>query len=217
MDRHRQSGMQAHGAVCQIAVMQRGILGFRGFAASHLAGDLGACQGAVHAQLPGRPGGDKAARNPTALPSITSSNQNATLDQLNKILQASQLSPTDRTFYLSIRAFLLNRLGREAKPSQRTSSKWARSHRRPGRSCCEYDAGPRRRQRSCRSSAHARLPSRAKAQRPLAAGCPGTSADADRRLFQRHPRCSMCVSRLQRAGRSPPRGILSRARPFQSQ
>ena len=40
--------------------------------------------------------------------------QNATLDQLNKILSASQLPPSNRSFYLSIRAFMLSRLGRDA-------------------------------------------------------------------------------------------------------
>lgn len=38
----------------------------------------------------------------------------ATLESLNKILSASQLSAFDRSIYLSIRAFQLSRLGREA-------------------------------------------------------------------------------------------------------
>jgi tetratricopeptide (TPR) repeat protein len=38
----------------------------------------------------------------------------ASLESLNKILSASQLSAFDRSIYLSIRAFQLNRLGREA-------------------------------------------------------------------------------------------------------
>jgi len=114
MDRRKQSTDAGSGAVCQIAVMQRGIQRFFGaFAALALAATV-AMPGAVHAQLQGGPEWDKEARTPTALPSITPGNQNATLDQLNKILQASQLSPTDRTFYLSVRAFLLSRLGREA-------------------------------------------------------------------------------------------------------
>ncbi len=37
------------------------------------------------------------------------------LDSLNKILSASQLSAVDRSIYLSIRAFQLSRLGREAE------------------------------------------------------------------------------------------------------
>ncbi len=40
--------------------------------------------------------------------------RNATLDSLNKILSASQLSALDRSMYLSIRAFQLSRLGRDA-------------------------------------------------------------------------------------------------------
>lgn len=40
--------------------------------------------------------------------------RNAPLEALNKILSASQLSPVDRTVYLSIRAFQLSRVGREA-------------------------------------------------------------------------------------------------------
>jgi tetratricopeptide (TPR) repeat protein len=39
---------------------------------------------------------------------------NAPLEALNKILSTSQLSPVDRTVYLSIRAFQLSRIGREA-------------------------------------------------------------------------------------------------------
>lgn len=44
----------------------------------------------------------------------TPSGPNATLDSLNKILSASQLSAVDRSMYLSIRAFQFSRLGREA-------------------------------------------------------------------------------------------------------
>ncbi len=40
--------------------------------------------------------------------------RNAPLEALNRILSASQLSPVDRTVYLSIRAFQLSRVGREA-------------------------------------------------------------------------------------------------------
>lgn len=40
--------------------------------------------------------------------------RNTTLESLNKILSASQLSAFDRSIYLSIRAFQLSRLGREA-------------------------------------------------------------------------------------------------------
>jgi len=40
--------------------------------------------------------------------------RDATLEQLNKILSISQLSASDRSRFLSIRAFLLSRAGREA-------------------------------------------------------------------------------------------------------
>lgn len=96
--------------------MRRGILQFLGAFAALATVSALAVPGIAHAQLHGGPDWDSGARSPSPspLPSITSSNQNATLDQLNKILRASQLSPTDRTFYLSVRAFLLSRLGREA-------------------------------------------------------------------------------------------------------
>ena len=50
---------------------------------------------------------------------------NATLDSLNKILSASQLSAVDRSMYLSIRAFQFSRLGREAD-SQRDIAEMGR-------------------------------------------------------------------------------------------
>ena len=40
--------------------------------------------------------------------------RDANLEQLNKILSVSQLTPSNRSFYLSIRAFVLSRAGREA-------------------------------------------------------------------------------------------------------
>lgn len=91
--------------------MQRGILRVL---AGFLALAIGSAAGAAQAQLHGGPEWDNAARSPAPLPTVTPGNQNALLDQLNKILQASQLSPTDRSFYLSVRAFLLSRLGRDA-------------------------------------------------------------------------------------------------------
>jgi tetratricopeptide (TPR) repeat protein len=94
--------------------MQRGILRFCGASAAlFLLASLTA-PGVSHAQLQGGPEWDDAGRTFKAAPSLAPGNQTAALDQLNKILQASQLSPTDRTFYLSVRAFLLSRLGREA-------------------------------------------------------------------------------------------------------
>ncbi len=40
--------------------------------------------------------------------------RDANLEQLNKILSVSQLTPSYRSFYLSVRAFVLSRAGREA-------------------------------------------------------------------------------------------------------
>ena len=40
--------------------------------------------------------------------------RDANLEQLNKILSVSKLTPSYRTFYLSVRAFVLSRAGREA-------------------------------------------------------------------------------------------------------
>jgi tetratricopeptide (TPR) repeat protein len=114
MDRRKQSTDAGSGTVCQIGVMRREILRFLGaFSALALATIL-VVPHIAQAQLQGGPEWDDAGRNPGGLPTLPSNKPNATLDQLNKILQATQLSPTDRTFYLSVRAFLLSRLGREA-------------------------------------------------------------------------------------------------------
>ena len=45
---------------------------------------------------------------------VTPAQRNVTLDQLNRILSASQLPVLDRLLYLNVRAFQLSRLGREA-------------------------------------------------------------------------------------------------------
>jgi len=50
---------------------------------------------------------------------------NASVESLNKILSSSQLSPIDRSVYLSIRAFQLTRLGREVE-SQKDVAEMAR-------------------------------------------------------------------------------------------
>jgi hypothetical protein len=92
--------------------MQRGILRVL---AVFLTLALGSVAGGAQAQLHGGAEWDDASRTPAPLPTVTPNNQNALLDQLNKILQASQLSPANRTFYLSVRAFMLNRLGRDAE------------------------------------------------------------------------------------------------------
>jgi len=46
-------------------------------------------------------------------PSVPAAARNATVESLTKILSASQLSPVDRSLYLSVRAFVYSRLGRE--------------------------------------------------------------------------------------------------------
>ena len=46
-------------------------------------------------------------------PSVPAAARNATVESLTKILSASQLSPIDRSLYLSVRAFVYSRLGRE--------------------------------------------------------------------------------------------------------
>jgi tetratricopeptide (TPR) repeat protein len=79
---------------------------------------LGTTIGAA-AQLQGGADWDATARQfsggsdgPAAAPAAP---RNTNLDELNKILSVSQLTPSSRSFYLSIRAFLLSRAGREAE------------------------------------------------------------------------------------------------------
>lgn len=59
---------------------------------------------------------DPAARESASggAPAPGAAGRNSSLDSLNKILSTSQLSAFDRSLYLSIRAFQLSRLGREA-------------------------------------------------------------------------------------------------------
>jgi hypothetical protein len=97
------------GAVCQIVVMRRNIHRFVGAFAALLA----SCSAASAQYNMGGADFDQTLQDSNRLGS-TPGAPNATLEQLNKILSASQLPPSNRTFYLSIRAFLLNRLGREA-------------------------------------------------------------------------------------------------------
>ena len=63
---------------------------------------------------------------------LPSAARNATVEELNKILSASQLSPANRSFYLSLRAFVFSRMGREAD-SQKDVAEMGRSTRRAGR------------------------------------------------------------------------------------
>jgi tetratricopeptide (TPR) repeat protein len=51
---------------------------------------------------------------PSNVPSVPSDKRTTTLEALNKILSSSKLSAFDRSIYLSIRAYQLSRLGREA-------------------------------------------------------------------------------------------------------
>jgi tetratricopeptide (TPR) repeat protein len=98
--------------VCQIIGMQRSIRCFFATFAVALA-----ASGAASAQMQGNAEWDPTARQfgggqgGTAAPAAT---RNATLETLNKILSTSQLPPLDRSVYLSVRAFQLSRLGREA-------------------------------------------------------------------------------------------------------
>ena len=46
--------------------------------------------------------------------SLPSAARNTSVEELSKILSASQLSPANRSFYLSLRAFVFSRMGREA-------------------------------------------------------------------------------------------------------
>ncbi|HEV7544716.1 MAG TPA: tetratricopeptide repeat protein [Reyranella sp.] len=48
-------------------------------------------------------------------PNVPGDTRNATLDALNKILSSSKLSAFDRSIYLSIRAYQLSKVGREAE------------------------------------------------------------------------------------------------------
>ncbi|HYD07063.1 MAG TPA: hypothetical protein VEC60_15110, partial [Reyranella sp.] len=81
--------------------------------------------GAAHAQLQGGADWDSTARDyrggqggagsaGAAGSSVPAAARNATIENLNKILSTSQLSPVDRSLYLGIRAFAYSRLGREA-------------------------------------------------------------------------------------------------------
>jgi tetratricopeptide (TPR) repeat protein len=52
---------------------------------------------------------------PLDAPNVPGDTRNATLDALNKILSSSKLSAFDRSIYLSIRAYQLSKVGREAE------------------------------------------------------------------------------------------------------
>ncbi|HSI02542.1 MAG TPA: hypothetical protein VLA02_18215 [Reyranella sp.] len=78
---------------------------------------LMAC-GPAHAQLQGG-GADwdstpREWRSGGSGPGLPAAARNATIDELTKMLSASQLSPLNRSLILSIRAFAFSRIGREA-------------------------------------------------------------------------------------------------------
>ncbi len=91
--------------------MQREILGFFGAFAV-----LWAVSGGASAQVQGGADWDTTAKQfgGSGGASAPAAARNAPLEALNKILSASQLPALDRSVYLSIRAFQLSRLGREA-------------------------------------------------------------------------------------------------------
>jgi tetratricopeptide (TPR) repeat protein len=112
--------MRTREAYARVPSMRRGIR--RSIAT--FAALLTVC-GAARAQLQGGADWDSSARNyrggqggagssGAAGPSVPSAARNATVESLTKILSASQLSPIDRSLYLSLRAFAYSRLGREA-------------------------------------------------------------------------------------------------------
>jgi len=116
MDRRRQSADAALRLLCQIGRMRRRIVhvfaAFASFLA--LAGEASAQRNAAESWDPSaREFSSGGSSTPTA-PAPQGASGAASLDSLNKILSASQLSAFDRSIYLSIRAFQLSRLGREA-------------------------------------------------------------------------------------------------------
>lgn len=114
MGQHRQSADATGMALCQIAAMQGEIRRFFG-----VLGVLSTLTGAAWAQVPAGTDWDPAWRpfngGQRGASGVPDPARNASLDALNRILSTSQLSVVDRSLYLSIRAFQLNRAGREAE------------------------------------------------------------------------------------------------------
>ena len=87
---------------------------------------LGAC--AAPGSLPGGAYWDAAGRETDGGPvaaDAASAAQKTTVENLSRILSTDQLSPVDRSLYLSIRAFLYSKLGRE-EDSQKDVAEMAR-------------------------------------------------------------------------------------------
>lgn len=101
--------------------MQRGIRALIGAFTGLL---LGACT--VPGALPGGTNWDAQGREIAGGPVAPSTaSQKKTVESLNKILSTQQLSPTDRSLYLGLRAFVYSRLGREEE-SQKDVAEMAR-------------------------------------------------------------------------------------------
>ena len=99
--------------MCQIVVMKREISRILGVLAALVCFAHAAraqLQGGADWDIDGQRFGSRSGGG-SAVPSAA---RDANLEQLNKILSVSQLTPTDRSAYLSLRAFALARAGREA-------------------------------------------------------------------------------------------------------
>ena len=107
----RQSADAVAAALCQIALMQPKIAPILAAFALFVAVSAEAL-----AQRNAVDSWDPTAREFGRLPveGLPADSRNTTLDALNKILSSSKLSAFDRSIYLSIRAYQLSRLGRQA-------------------------------------------------------------------------------------------------------
>lgn len=117
MLRGRQSADATPAPMCQIARMKRRIAPFLGVLAVLVtfAGGASAQRNAAEAWDPSsRDFATGSGGGPSPAPGATTAGRNTTLESLNRILSASQLSAFDRSVYLSIRAFQLSRAGRES-------------------------------------------------------------------------------------------------------
>ena len=112
MTRARQSADAGTCPLCQIAGMRRELArAIAAFAA------LVTVSGTALAQRNAVESWDPSARDfgrSGEAPGLPADGRNTTLEALNRILSSSKLSAFDRSIYLSIRAYQLNRLGREA-------------------------------------------------------------------------------------------------------